>query len=242
MQDLEQAKKGLILQKKLQERFDLLQNIAKCVPSEIIAEIDSWTEPLTAHQPEPFASNMRGKIMSGINYISKLLSDFLLDGDLFLKTYEPHPLRPFLNYLLQKHLEVTDHFSFSSLRSNEEKENERQFLIKVLTLANAVLKKKTITKLYTFEDKNNFGLYTLANHMQNEKDVYIAKAVEILKNPLASPYCSLTSSLPLLPSSLLPEAKERKKAKEEKYVAHLVPDAQLSSTFLSGLKTVYFSV
>ncbi len=257
MQDLEQAKKGLILQKKLQERFDLLQNIAKCVPSEIIAEIDSWTEPLTAHQPEPFASNMRGKIMSGINYISKLLSDFLLDGDLFLKTYEPHPLRPFLNYLLQKHLEVTDHISFlpygkkeRSLREEreerekrEERENERQFLIKVLTLANAVLKKKTIMKLYTFEDKNNFGLYALANHMQNEKDVYISKAIEILKNPLASPYCSLTSSLSPQPLSPLAkeEAKERKKAKE-KYVAHLVPDAQLSSTFLSGLKTIYFSV
>lgn len=231
MQDLEQAKVGLELQKKLYERFDLLNDIEKCVPLEIVTEMDSWTEPITKNQPEPFTSNMRGKKLSGANYISKLLSDFFLDGELFKKVYEPHPLRPFLNYLLQKKLEVTDHFLF--LPSLNNKDNERLFLIKVLSLANNLLKKKIVIKMYDLEDKNNFAIYSLNNYIEKKKVVDFEKAIEILKNPLANPYCTLSS----LPSPSFPSSTEKK---EERYVEHLVPDAQLSSTFLSGLKTVYF--
>lgn len=251
MQDLEQAKVGLELQKKLYERFDLLNGIEKCVPSEIVCEMNSWTEPITKNQPEPFTSNMRGKKLSGINYISKLLSDFFLDGELFKKVYEPHPLRPFLNYLLQKKLQVTDHYFFSSSSSlaqgdketqgdkGDDKETqdeyaegkkERLFLIKVLSLANNILKKKIIIKMYNLKDKKNFAIYSLNNYIEKKKVVDFEKAIEILKNPLANPYCTL--SLSSFPSTT--------EKKEERYVEHLVPDAQLSSTFLSGLKTIYF--
>jgi hypothetical protein len=267
MQDLEQAKAGLELQKKLYERFDLLNGIEKCVPSEIVCEMNSWTEPITKNQPEPFTSNMRGKKLSGINYISKLLSDFFLDGELFKKVYEPHPLRPFLNYLLQKKLEVTDHYFFSSSSSSSlpqgdkgtqgdketqgdkgddketqdeyaEGKKERLFLIKVLSLANNILKKKIIIKMYNLKDKKNFAIYSLNNYIEKKKVVDFEKAIEILKNPLANPYCTL--SLSSFPSSSFPSLMEKEEKKEERYVEHLVPDAQLSSTFLSGLKTIYF--
>lgn len=72
------------------------------VTREMIREIESWPEPLTANQPPPFARNMRGRTLSPKNYLTKLFLDYFTDNDLFESAYTPHPDRPTVNYFLRK--------------------------------------------------------------------------------------------------------------------------------------------
>ena len=224
MQDLEQAKIGIKIEKSLKERFDFLNNIENQVPLEIVYEMNSWTDQITKNQPEIFANNMKNKTLSGKNYICKILSDYLTDCELFKKTYQPHLLRPFINYLLQKNIKLTDHYEFIDIN-----ENERLFLIKILSLAKIVLKKKIHGKLCMTNYKKNVSLYSLNNYLERDGfktdniDIYL----KILKNPLSNPNCSLS-----------PFDGEQ----EIKFVDHLVPDAEINDIFLEGLNKIYFLI
>lgn len=222
MQNIEEAKN----QSKFFDK-NLLFLIEKEVPAFLIKEIDSWPHNISKNQPQEFAENLKGKILSPKNYVLKLLTDYLTNNEKFAEVYEPNIYRPFLNFLLLKKLNINNKEGYEYYEFIELETNYYEYLVYIISLYLRLSHHNYPNKncnLKILREKSKFGLFALDFYL-NKNTVTFSKlqhVVDILKNPL------LVGSLKKDDNKLI------------KYCNHLVPEAPLTDIYISGLFIIYF--
>ncbi len=74
----------------------------------IVDEINGLSSDFSKHQSGPLKNNMSGKLLTPKNFIIKIISDYILSPNDFIKSYNSSEKKHLTNFLLKKKIEVIE--------------------------------------------------------------------------------------------------------------------------------------